>query len=109
MNSKLTGVSNEVSKEKLMQDLGMVVSDAEELLRATASQAGEKVSAVRERIQDNLSAAKEHLAVAQQHIVAKTKQAAIVTDEYVHENPWKAVGVAAGFGLIVGMLISRGR
>jgi ElaB/YqjD/DUF883 family membrane-anchored ribosome-binding protein len=37
----------------------------------------------------------------------RTKQAARVTDEYVHENPWKAVGIAAGVGLIVGLLIGR--
>lgn len=92
-----------------MQDLRVVVADAEELLRATAGQAGEKVSAARERIQENLAAAKERLAAAQEAVVASTKQAAKVTDEYVHENPWKAVGIAAGAGLIIGMLISRGR
>jgi ElaB/YqjD/DUF883 family membrane-anchored ribosome-binding protein len=109
MSIRLAGAEGEVSKEKLMQDLRLVVADAEELLRATASQAGEKVSAARERIQENLAAAKERLAVAQETMVAKTKQAAKVTDEYVHENPWKAIGIAAGVGLIVGLLISRGR
>ena len=107
MNAKLANVENEVSKEKLMQDLRVVVADAEELLRATAGQAGEKVSAARERIQENL--AKQRLAVAQDAVVARTKEAAKVTDEYVHENPWKAVGIAAGVGLVIGMLISRGR
>lgn len=92
-----------------MQDLRVVVADAEELLRATAGQAGEKVSAARERIQENLAAAKERLAAAQDAVVARTKEAAKVTDEYVHDNPWKAVGIAAGAGLIIGMLISRGR
>ena len=109
MNAKLAVVETEVSKEKLMQDLRVVVADAEELLRATAGQAGEKVSAVRDRIQENLVAAKENLAAAQESVVIKTKQAARVTDEYVHENPWKAVGIGAGAGLIIGMLISRGR
>jgi ElaB/YqjD/DUF883 family membrane-anchored ribosome-binding protein len=109
MNAKLANVENEVSKEKLMQDLRVVVADAEELLRATAGQAGEKVSAARERIQENLAAAKQRLAAAQDAVVAKTKEAAKVTDEYVHENPWKAVGIAAGVGLVIGMLISRGR
>jgi ElaB/YqjD/DUF883 family membrane-anchored ribosome-binding protein len=42
-------------------------------------------------------------------VVARAKQAAKATDDYVHENPWKAVGIGAGVGLIVGMLISRGR
>lgn len=109
MNAKLANVENEVSKEKLMQDLRIVVADAEDLLRATAGQAGEKVSAARERIQENLAAAKQRLAAAQDAVVARTKEAAKVTDEYVHENPWKAVGIAAGVGLVIGMLISRGR
>lgn len=109
MNAKLANVENEISKEKLMQDLRIVVADAEDLLRATAGQAGEKVSAARERIQENLAAAKQRLAAAQDAVVARTKEAAKVTDEYVHENPWKAVGIAAGVGLVIGMLISRGR
>jgi ElaB/YqjD/DUF883 family membrane-anchored ribosome-binding protein len=109
MSTKSAGVEGDVSKEKLMQDLRVVVADAEELLRATAGQAGEKVSSARERIQDSLVAAKARLIAAEEAVVAKTKQAAKVTDEYVHENPWKAVGIAAGAGLIIGMLISRGR
>ena len=109
MSTKMANVEGDVSKEKLMQDLRVVVSDAEELLRATAGQAGDKISAARERIQENLSAAKDHIMVAEQAAVAKAKQAAKVTDEYVHENPWRAVGIAAGVGLVVGMLISRGR
>ena len=109
MNTKLAGMEVEVSKEKLMQDLRMVVADAEELLRATAGQAGEKVSAARERIQENLAAAKVRLAAAQEAVADKARQAANATDEYVHDNPWKAVGIGAGVGLIIGMLISRGR
>ncbi|MDZ4201546.1 MAG: DUF883 family protein [Gallionella sp.] len=109
MSTKLANIESEVSKEKLMQDLRVVVSDAEELLRATAGQAGDKVAVVRERIQENLAVAKDRLVAAEQAAVAKAKQAAKATDEYVHENPWRAVGIAAGVGLVVGMLISRGR
>lgn len=108
MNRQVS-MEGEVGKEKLMHDLRVVVADAEELLRATASQTGEKVSSARERIQESLSAAKERLITAEQAMVEKTKQAARATDEYVHENPWKSVGIAAGAGLIIGMLISRGR
>lgn len=109
MSSQTTSVQGDISKEKLMQDLQLVVSDAEELLRATAGQAGEKVTAARERIQESLSSAKVRLVDAQDAMLEKTKQAAHATDEYVHENPWRAVGIAAGVGLVVGMLISRGR
>lgn len=109
MSAKVARVEGDVSKEKLMQDLRVVVADAEELLRATAGQAGDKAAAARERIQESLIHAKERLIAAEEAVVAKTKEAAKATDEYVHENPWKAVGIAAGVGLIIGMLISRGR
>ena len=109
MSANLTSGEDGVSKEKLMQDLRMVVADAEELLRATASQAGEKVSAARERIKGHLEATKERLEYAEAMMIEKTKAVALATDEYVHDHPWHAVGIAAGVGLVVGMLISRGR
>ena len=99
--------SNDVSKEKLVADLKVVVADAEELLRATASQAGEKVSAARERIQASLATAKVKLTEAERALLERTKLAARAADDYVHENPWQAVGIAAAAGLVLGVLISR--
>ena len=96
-----------VNKDKLMQDLKVVMNDAEELLRATANQAGDKVAAARERIQDSMHRAQAKLADAEAVMLDKTKQAARAADEYVHENPWKAVGIGAGVGLIIGLLIGR--
>jgi ElaB/YqjD/DUF883 family membrane-anchored ribosome-binding protein len=100
-------INNDVSKEKLVADLKVVVADAEELLRATASQAGEKVAAARERIQASLATAKVKLTDAERALLEKSKLAAKATDEYVRENPWQAVGVAAVAGLVLGVLISR--
>ena len=96
-----------ITKDKLVQDFKIVAADFEELLRATASQAGEKVAAVRERAQDSLHKAKVKLAEAEDVVVHKAKQTAHATDEYVHENPWRAVGIAAGVGLVIGLLIGR--
>ena len=98
---------NAVTKDKLAQDMKIVVSDLEELLRATASQAGEKVAAVREKVQDNLQRAKVKLAEYEDVFIDKSKQAARVTDEYVHDHPWRAVGIAAGVGFVIGLLIGR--
>ena len=100
-------MTTDVNKAKLVADLKVVVADAEELLRATASQAGEKVSAARERIQASLASAKVKLTEAERALLDKTKQAAKATDEYVHEHPWQAVGVAAVIGLLLGALITR--
>lgn len=97
----------DVSKDKLVADLKVVVADAEELLKATASQAGEKVAAAREKIGESLREAKYQLSRAEEAIIDKTKQAARATDDYVHENPWRAVGIAAGVGLVIGLLIGR--
>ena len=96
-----------VTKDKLVQDLRIVISDAEDLLRATASQAGEKAAAAREKIQDSLHRAKIKLAEAEDIMIDNAKQAARATDEYVHDNPWRAVGIAAGVGLLIGLLIGR--
>lgn len=109
MSARSAGTESEIAKDKLIQDFRAVVTDTEELLRATAGLAGDKVSAVRGRIQENLEVAKARLSAAEDIAVARTKQAARVTDDYVHENPWTAVGIGAGIGLLVGMLISRGR
>ncbi len=98
---------NAVSRDKLVQDLKIVITDAEELLRATASTAGERVVAAREKVQDSLDRAKVKLAEVEDILIDRGKQAARATDEYVRDNPWRAVGIAAGIGVIIGMLISR--
>jgi ElaB/YqjD/DUF883 family membrane-anchored ribosome-binding protein len=98
---------NAASKAKLIADMKWVVADAEELLRATASQAGDKVVELRGKIQNNLANARASLADAQAAVVDRAKQVGRVTDDYVQENPWRSVGVAAGIGLLVGLLIGR--
>ena len=96
-----------VTRDKLVADLKVVINDAEELLKITAGQAGEKVAAVREKVQRGLEQAKAKLVEIEGKAVDQTKAAARATDAYVHENPWKAVGIAAGAGLLFGILIGR--
>lgn len=93
--------------DKLMSDLKLVIADAEELLRVTADQAGGAAVEVRGRIQGRLQQAKAELAHLQEAAVAKMKAAGHATDEFVHENPWKSIGIGAGVGLLVGLLIGR--
>lgn len=96
-----------MTKEKLVSDLKLLVSDTDELLRATATQAGEKAAVARERIQASLAAAKQRLGEAEDVALDKAKQVAKTADGYVHENPWAAIGVAAAAALVVGVLIGR--
>lgn len=99
--------TNTVNKDRLIADMKVVVSDAEELLRATANQAGDKMGELRSKIQDHLTKARASLADAQAAMVDKAKEVGHATDEYVQDNPWKSVGIAAGIGFVVGLLIGR--
>jgi ElaB/YqjD/DUF883 family membrane-anchored ribosome-binding protein len=101
--SELSGAN----KEKLIDDVRVVIADAEELLRITASQAGEGAAALRGRIESGLKKARVDLAQLQDAAMVKAKAAGRATDDFVHDNPWKAVGVASGIGLVVGLLIGR--
>ena len=95
------------NKQRFVSDMKVVVSDAEEMLRATAGVAGEKMTDLRERIGARLRDAKLRIADAEAALVDKTKAAARATDDYVNDNPWQAVGIAAGVGLLLGIIIGR--
>ncbi len=96
-----------VTTDKLMSDLRVVVADADALLKATAGQAGERITAARARVEESVRAARARLAQAGVEVAARARAGARVTDEYVHENPWASVGVAAGVGFFIGYLIGR--
>jgi ElaB/YqjD/DUF883 family membrane-anchored ribosome-binding protein len=95
------------TRDKLMADLRVVIADAEDLLTLTAGQAGDKVGELRERMQARMAQAKVELTQLQTAAVGQAREAAKATDHFVHESPWTAVGIAAGVGLIAGLLIGR--
>ncbi|MSQ50714.1 MAG: DUF883 family protein [Betaproteobacteria bacterium] len=100
-------MDSEVNRDKLVTDLKVVIADAEELLKATASHAGDKAAAARLKIQESIDATKIKLADLSEAGVYKAKAAARATDDYVHDNPWQAVGFAAAAGVVLGLLIGR--
>ncbi len=98
---------NFADKDKLMNDLLTVITDAEELLRMTADHAGETAEGIRERVTQRLNKATAELHCLQNAALSQAKAAGQATDAFVHENPWKSVGIAAGVGLVLGLLASR--
>ena len=92
---------------RLVNDLRSLIGDAEELLRATTNQAGEKIAIARQKIEQSLIEGRKALADAEEMVVNRSKEAADVADDYVRENPWIAVGIAAGVGLLLGFLVRR--
>jgi ElaB/YqjD/DUF883 family membrane-anchored ribosome-binding protein len=95
------------TKDRIVDDLKSLIADAEELLRATTNQAGEAVAAARQKIERSLIEGKKALSDAEQMVIQRSKEAADFADDYVRENPWGAIGIAAGVGLLVGLLMRR--
>jgi ElaB/YqjD/DUF883 family membrane-anchored ribosome-binding protein len=93
------------STAELSQHLKQLVTDAEELLAATAGSADSKIAELRQRVGARLDHTKERLHVVQESVVAQARAAGHATDKYVHEHPWESVGAAAAAGAIVGLLV----
>lgn len=102
-------VLNESSrtKDKMVDDFKSIVSDADELLQATAKVSGEGFTLARARFSEKLKSAKASLVDAEKMIVQKAKHTATATNDYVKANPWTAVGIAAGVSLLIGFLIAK--
>ena len=97
----------QVTKEKLMEDLRAVIADLEELLKATAKQTGERIAAARAKAEESLKAAKARLAEEKAAVMAKTKAVAKAADDHVRANPWMTVGIVAAIGFVLGILAAR--
>ena len=93
--------------QKLISDVKVLAADAQDLARAATSQAGEKLAELRGKVQQTAADIKPRLSEAQTALTERSKAALTSTDDYVHAQPWVAVGIAAGVGLIVGLLIRR--
>jgi ElaB/YqjD/DUF883 family membrane-anchored ribosome-binding protein len=98
---------NDVTAEMLAADLRRVISDAEALLRATAGQAGETAAAARAKVEETLASARLKLGPLGEEAAEQARAAVRAADDYVRENPWQAVGIAALAGIALGLLISR--
>ena len=107
MNSSDLAESAIETKEQLVANLRRVVSDAEDLLAATAGQTDSKITELRARARENLLVAREKLADADALVRARARQAAAATDDYVHDNPWSSIGAAAALGILIGVLLGR--
>ena len=91
------------ANQRLVSDLKLVMRDAEDLLKATAGEAGEKMKEVRSR----LASAMESARATCEKLQDKTLETAKSTDHMIREHPYESVGLAFGVGLLVGVLVAR--
>jgi ElaB/YqjD/DUF883 family membrane-anchored ribosome-binding protein len=95
------------AQDKLISSVKLSLNDAEALLREAASATGERATQLREQALASLKQTREALYDAQDEVLAQGRRAVRATDEYVHDNPWQAIGVAGMAGLLLGVLLSR--
>ena len=95
------------ARDQLLSDLKTVIQDAEAWLRHSGHLTGDEFKAARAKFERTLVKAKEDIVRLEEVAVEKAKVAAKATDEYVKENPWKAVGLGTAVGVVIGMLIAR--
>ena len=100
-------MSYEITNEQLREHFQDALADAEALVKATSEMSGEGLAQVRTKARDSVRVAKARLADAQDVVVQKARGAANATDAYVRDSPWEAIGVAAGVGVLVGVLLAR--
>ena len=93
-------------KERLIADIQQLLTDAQGILTDASEHADDHVSRLRAKLSDNVDKVKDSLHWPKTH-PQKAREAADATDEYVHDNPWQSVGVAAAVGFLLGLLVSR--
>jgi ElaB/YqjD/DUF883 family membrane-anchored ribosome-binding protein len=95
------------ARDQLLSDLKTVIQDAEAWLRHSGHLTGEEFKVAKAKFERTLLKAKDDIVRLEEAAVEKAKVAAKATDEYVKENPWKAVGLGTAVGVVIGMLIAR--
>jgi ElaB/YqjD/DUF883 family membrane-anchored ribosome-binding protein len=96
-----------VTKHQLVEEFNSVVAETEQLLRSVAKAGGENAGALHATVEQSLANAKDRLRNLQATSTEQARAAARATDKYVRENPWQIVGVAAGLGMLIGMMLGR--
>lgn len=93
--------------DQLIGEFKSLMADAQALIEATEDHPGEAIASIRNKALETLSGAKESLSNLEGSLSDKAKVVAESADDFVHRNPWEAVGVAAGLGLLIGLFIRR--
>lgn len=95
-----TGVSREVHS---------FLADIEDLIVSTTSLTGEDLARAKAKLAERVAAAKQSVEEMGGVIADRARKTATATDQYVHAKPWKAVGISAAVGLLIGLLLAPRR
>jgi ElaB/YqjD/DUF883 family membrane-anchored ribosome-binding protein len=89
----------------LSKEFQNFVADIEDLVKSSTSLTGDELAAAKDRIKDRIGQAKTMLGQTGESVAARARRSLAATNDYVNDEPWKAVGVSAGIGGAVGFLL----
>jgi ElaB/YqjD/DUF883 family membrane-anchored ribosome-binding protein len=96
-----------VSREQLAGDVRQVLDDVQALLSQAAESGGQQAQELRSRAAEQLRRAQSRLGELQHGALERSRAAMHATDDWVHLHPWGAVGLGAGVGFLIGLLVAR--
>ena len=105
--SALAKAASAVSVSGVSREFQNFLSDIEDLIKETTSLTGEELAQARIKLNARVATAKASLENMGESIVQRAKQSATVTNEYVHEQPWKALGASTVIGFLLGIALAR--
>ena len=97
----------EVNEDAFIQNVKESLDDIERLMREAADATGDKANELRENAMRSLRRTRETLYDTQDELLAQGRRAVRATDDYVHDNPWRAITVAGVAGVLIGAIICR--
>lgn len=89
------------------EDAHSLIADAAVLLDRMAHVADPEIARMRAKVSQAVAAATRAVTDGSVRLQRRTRDAISAGDGYVRERPWQAVGIAAAFGLLVGLMVRR--
>jgi ElaB/YqjD/DUF883 family membrane-anchored ribosome-binding protein len=84
-----------------------LVADVEDLVKKVANVDDAEIAQIRDKVEETLAKAKTTAGEGVAAVRARAGEATEATDEYVRENPWAAIGIAAAIGIVIGFVAGR--
>jgi len=107
MNDNKSSIQSKTSGSVIARDFDNVARDAEELLRTIGKEGDAKIVEMKSQVRSSLEETLKRLEALQSSIATGARTAARNTDDYIHENPWGAIGFGAALGVFAGYLLAR--
>jgi ElaB/YqjD/DUF883 family membrane-anchored ribosome-binding protein len=91
------------------QEVSNLMTDVEDLVGRIGDAADPEIARLQAKVEQGVATARKSLARGAEQVQRKAQDAMEAGDDYVHEEPWKAIGVAALAGLLAGLMVNRRR